>query len=398
MRIGIDLTAIWRPATGMEIVAIEMTKALLHADRKNDYVLFFAKEIHPSLQEFERRFQAILSPRAHEVILKNMWFPLALRQVALDYLHFPVFPPPLWLSCTTGWTVPDATPWAYPETMKAASRRYFQVLGGRAAKRAQLLITDSEAAREDLARHLQIPAEKLHVLYPGVKPLFRVHRDAAAFERVRRFYGLPEKFILFVGTLEPRKNLARLLQAFRMLKTERNLAQGLVVVGRKGWMCESIFSELSDEIRKSVVITGYVPNDDLVALYNMASLLAFPSLYEGFGLPCVEAMACGCPIVTSNRGALLEVTGDCALHANPENVREIAEALWNVSENHVLRKRLIERGLRRATAFSWSRYAEEFLALVEQAITGGESGTPRASVGAESVSMPVVMRISSRGV
>lgn len=380
MRIGIDLTAIWRPSTGMEIVAIEMTKALLHADRKNDYVLFFAKEIHPALQEFEARFQAILSPRAHEVILKNMWFPLALRQVALDYLHFPVFPPPLWLSCTTGWTVPDATPWAYPETMKAASRRYFQILGGRAAKRAQLLVTDSEAAREDLVRHLRIPAERLHVLYPGVKPIFRVCRDTVAFEQVRRRYSLPEKFILFVGTLEPRKNLARLLQAFRILKTERHLAPDMVIVGRKGWMCDSIFSELSDEIRKSVVITGYVPNDDLVALYNMASVLAFPSLYEGFGLPCVEAMACGCPIVTSNRGALLEVTGDCALHANPENVREIAEALWSVSENRVLREKLIERGLRRATAFSWTKYAGDFLTLVEQAIASGERATPRVLV------------------
>jgi glycosyltransferase involved in cell wall biosynthesis len=372
MRIGIDLTAVWRPATGLEIVAIEMTKALLRADRKNDYVLFFAQQVHPALEEFAGRYQPVFSPRMHEALLKNIWFPLAGQAAKLDYLHFPVFPPPFWLPCATGWTVPDATPWAYPETMKASSRWYFRILGGRAARSSRVLITDSEAAREDLARHLDIPADKLHVIYPGVKPSFGVRRDVAAFERVRHCYGLPEKFILFVGTLEPRKNLARLLQAFRILKAERNFAPDLVIVGRKGWLCDSVFFALSDEIRKSVVITGYVPNDDLVDLYNMASLLAFPSLYEGFGLPCVEAMVCGCPVVTSHRGALREITGDCALHTDPEDVRAIAEAIWNVSENHALREKLIERGLRRAALFSWDKYAESLLELVDRALPQSE--------------------------
>jgi glycosyltransferase involved in cell wall biosynthesis len=368
MRIGIDLTAIWRPATGMETVAIEMTRALLRADRKNHYVLFFARKVHPAFEEFAGRYEAVLGPLAHEALLKNLWFPKAAAAARLDYLHFPVFPPPLWCPSAKGWTVPDATPWMFPETMKATSRWYFRILGGRAARNSCLLITDTEAAQNDLVRHLGIRPERLHVIHPGVKPIFGPRRDPDAFERVRRCYGLPEKFILFVGTIEPRKNLRRLLRAFRMLRTERHFEPALAIVGRKGWLYDPFFSELAGEdLKNAVILTGYVPDEDLVALYNMAHLLAFPSLYEGFGLPCIEAMACGCPVVTSNRGALREVTGECALYADPEDVRAIAEAIWEVSENQPLRERLIADGLRRSGAFSWDHYAEELLHIVERA-------------------------------
>jgi glycosyltransferase involved in cell wall biosynthesis len=371
MRIGIDLTAIWRPATGMENVAIEMTRALLRADRNNEYILFFANEVHREFSEFVGCFRAVLVPRTHEVFLKNVWLTWSGEATKLDYMHFPIFPPPWRLPCPSGWTLPDATPWLYPKTMKLKSRWYYRVLGGRAVRTNCVLITDTEASRTDLIRELEVVPERIHVIYPGLKSIFRVHRDSGAFDRVRRLYSLPENFVLFVGTLEPRKNLLRLLSAFRMLKTQLGFEPALVIVGRKGWLNAPIFKELMNPaLGRHVYLTGYVPDEHLVALYNMARLLIFPSLYEGFGLPCIEAMACGCPVVTSDRGALLEVTADCAVHCNPENVRSIADAILRTNHDEPLRERLIESGQRKATSFSWDHYADRFLHIVGQATEG----------------------------
>jgi glycosyltransferase involved in cell wall biosynthesis len=371
LRIGIDLTTIWRPATGTENLAIEMTQALLRTDQKNEYVLFFAKEIHPKFAEFTKRFDAIVSRHSNELFLKHLWLPRVATAAKLDYMHFPAFPPPWRFPCPSGWTLPDATPWLYPETMKLKSQWYFKILGGRAVATSRFLITDTEASREDIVRHLGVPQERVHVIYPGLRSIFHLCHESAAFESVRRRYGLPERFVLFVGTLEPRKNLRRVLSAFRMLRAHRGFQPALVIVGRRGWLYRSIFSELSrGGLAQHVHVTGYVHDRDLVTLYNMARLLVFPSLYEGFGFPCIEAMACGCPVVTSSRGALQEVSGDFAVHCDPEDVTAIADAIWQVDGDEALRQHLITNGLQKAMSFSWDRYAENFLGILERSVSG----------------------------
>jgi glycosyltransferase involved in cell wall biosynthesis len=374
VRIGIDLTAVWRPATGMEHVAIEMTKALLEVDRENEYVLFFSQEIHPGFLASIGRFEAVRVPRFHEVLTKNMFLPRLAAEEKLDYMHYPVFPPPWHSHCPTGWTLPDATPWLYPETMKLKSRWYYKILGGRAIDTSRVLITDTQASQQDLVSALRIQRERIHVIYPGLRSGFRQHHNAAEFERVRQVHNLPESFVLFVGTLEPRKNLSRILEAFRLLKKRHEFEPDLVIVGRKGWLYHPIFAQLSSEgLAGHVHITGYVSEDDLLALYNMARLLVFPSLYEGFGLPSIEAMACGCPVVTSDRGALREVTDNCAIHCDPENATAIAHALWLAHTDESLRQRLIASGLRRAMSFSWQRYAHQFLDILGHSLAQ-ESG------------------------
>ncbi len=374
MRIGIDLTTIWRPATGTENLAIEMTRALLRADQRNEYVLFFAKEIHPRFAEFTKRFDAIVTRRSNELFLKNLWLPRVAAAAKLDYMHFPAFPPPWRFPCPSGWTLPDATPWLYPETMKLKSRWYYKILGGRAVATGRLLITDTEASREDIVRHLGARQEQVHVIYPGLRSIFHVSHDSAAFESVRRRYCLPERFVLFVGTIEPRKNLRRILSAFRMLKADRDFQPSLVIVGRKGWLYNPIFSELSrGGLAQHVHVTGYVHDRDLVTLYNMARLLVFPSLYEGFGFPCIEAMACGCPVVTSSRGALREVSGGFAVHADPEDVTAIADGIWQVDSDDLLRQKLITDGFQRAASFSWDRYAEQFLSVLKRGVPEGNA-------------------------
>ncbi|HZQ18947.1 MAG TPA: glycosyltransferase family 1 protein [Terriglobales bacterium] len=371
MRIGIDLTSIWRPATGNELLAIEMTHGLFRNDLKNEYVLFFSREVHKDFCAYIGRCEAIMAPMSHELLVKHTWFDGAVKAANLDYIHFPAFPPPWKLSCPMGWTLPDATPWLHSGTMKFKSRWYYKVVGGHAARTNRIVITDSEASRDDLIKYVNVPRERVHVIYPGLRSIFLGRHDSAAFESVRERLGVPREFILFVGTLEPRKNLSRILAAFSKLKTAGSFDPALVIVGRKGWLYNPVFAEIRRlDLTKHVHLTGYVSDDDLVNLYQMASLLVFPSIYEGFGFPAIEAMASRCPVVTSDRGAQFEVTQGCAVHCDPENVDSIAKAIQETHEDRRLRAKLIASGLRCASSFSWDRYAQEFLSVVHQSFNG----------------------------
>ena len=371
MRVGIDLTAVWRPTTGLETVAVEMSRAMMRLDQENEYVLFFSREVHSAFTEFEGCFEKVVLPFQNEAICKNILMPFLPAIRTLDFLHFPVFPPPWWCACPHGWTMPDAAPWLYPETMKAKSRFYFKTLGQLAMRRCRLIVTDTNASKSDLLGVFGDRTENIRVIYPGTRPIFRQFRDAETLNRVRLKYSLPDEFILCVATLEPRKNLRTLIRSFAALKNEGNFKPSLVIVGRKGWLYDHLFSEVtSSNLRHEITFTGYVPDEDLLALYNLARVFVYPSLYEGFGLPCVEAMACGCPVVTSNRGALLEVTGNAALHAEPEDVRSLACAIKRACEDEAIRAQLIREGFERCRLFSWETYAEEMLKTVREVVSG----------------------------
>ena len=344
-----------------------MSRSLLCTDTKNEYVLFFSRSVHMDFQAFTGQCEIVLAPVSHELLVKHMWLGEKARIAKLDYMHFPTFPPPWQLSCPMGWTLPDATPWLHPKTMKRTSCVYYKIVGGHAARSNRIVITDTEASRRDLIKYVKVNPERVHVIYPGLRPIFRQPNDSLDFEAVRARFGLPKDFILFVGTLEPRKNLSQIIAAFSRLKLTSSFSPALVIVGRPGWLYSPIFAEIRRlNLAKHVFLTGYVSDTDLVALYNMARLLIFPSIYEGFGLPAIEAMACGCPVVTSDRGAQYEVTRDCAVHCDPQNVLSIAEGIEKVHCDHAVRAKLTANGLRHARAFSWERYAKEFLKIVHQ--------------------------------
>src|SRR3984957_10962829 len=367
MRVGIDLTAIWRPVTGMERVAIEMTRALLRLDQENEYVLFFSEDVHPAFADARGGFQPVVFPVRGELLSKNVFFTFSPAVSQLDFLHFPIFPPPLWCRCPHGWTVHDATPWLYPETMKRTSRIYFQTLGGHAIRTSQLLVTDSQSSRNDLQKLFGARRGDIRVIDLAVRSNLRRVEDPAALNRLREKYALPQQFLLCVATLEPRKNLSRLLRAFQLLRESGHTTASLVIVGRKGWLYDRIFAEiLVAGLKDDVIFTGHVADEDLAGLYSLAHAFVYPSLYEGFGLPCLEAMACGCPVVTSNRGALLEVTGQAAVLADPEDVASIASAIETVLHDATLRQTLIERVLERAKVFTWDRYACAMMKAFEE--------------------------------
>ena len=237
--------------------------------------------------------------------------------------------------------------------------------------RADRIIAISEHTKRDIVELLDVPAEKIRVTLLAADEKFRVLDKDAAQHEVLAKYGIDREYILYTGTLEPRKNVPALVRAFHMLKREAKIPHRLVLAGKKGWLYDRIFAEVRElGLEDEVIFTGYVPDDDLPYLYNGADLFAYPSIYEGFGIPPLEAMACGCPVVASNSSSLPEVVGDAGVMVDPHDEAALAEAMGKVLADSALAASLREKGLDRSRLFSWERCARETLevycALIEK--------------------------------
>jgi glycosyltransferase involved in cell wall biosynthesis len=245
----------------------------------------------------------------------------------------------------------------FPAAHLPLNRWFLNLMMPRFLRDADAVIAVSECTRRDAIRCYRLSAGKIHVIYEGVNARFRQVKDQASLDEVRRRYQLPARFILCVGTIEPRKNLAQLFEAFRMAQLGD---MQLVVVGRKGWLFTETFARLRAlGLENRTVFTGFVPDDDLPALYSAAQVFAFPSLYEGFGLPVLEAMACATPVVCSRAASLPEVAGDAAWLVAPDDVRGWSEALSRLVLDAALRAELGQRGQRQAARFSWAQAARQ---------------------------------------
>jgi len=365
LAIGIDLTGIWREATGIFVVAAKLARELLHLDPDNRYILFFSGEVHSDFRDLPANARARVIPIRDEFVGKQVFMGALCSTSKLDVIHFPALPPPLFCRKPFIWTLHDATPWLYPQTMDLKGRLYFRLIGGRAAHKSRLLVTDSEDARQKITSALAIPDHKVKVVHLGIDKTFAriVDRDFLAAVRAR--YQVPERFILVVGTREPRKNLPALIKAYRRMRKANETRLGLVIVGRRGWNTQEFESDLQND-QEQIILTGFVPHSDLVALYNLAEMFVLPSLYEGFGLPPLEAMACGCPAIVSNRGSLPEVVGDAAVLIDPENQDAMVEAIRRLESNPSLREDLAKRGMERTKEFSWKIAAGKMLDLYHE--------------------------------
>jgi glycosyltransferase involved in cell wall biosynthesis len=245
-----------------------------------------------------------------------------------------------------------------PEHHKPLNRWYLNLALPLYCRRATHVIAISESTRNDLVAAYRLPPERITVIHEAADPRFRPQPpDRVAAVRGR--YGLPGRYLLFVGTIEPRKNLTRLLHAFEPLRKE-GLTDALVVVGKRGWLYGDFFAELErSPVREAVILPGFVPDEHLPAVYAGAQALVFPSLYEGFGLPTLEAMACGTPVACSDTASLPEVGGDAALYFDPTSEDAILQTLRRLLSDAELQEELARRGLTRASHFSWDRVAAE---------------------------------------
>jgi len=373
MRIGVDYTSAIQQGAGIGRLTRCIFHALAEIDHQNEYRLFAAtgREHSSTLPPFRLR-TIPLSDRELNIVWHRLRLPLPVELItgAVDIFHSPDFTlPPVWRARTV-LTVHDLSFLRVPECFTDALRRYLERAVPRSVRRADHVIADSESTKRDLVELLGTPAGNVTVIHSGVEPRFQPITDQAALETVRQRYNLPERFILSVGTLQPRKNFTMLIEAFSRLK----LGIGnwkLVIAGGKGWLYEDIFARVEDlGLQGEVLFPGFVADEDLPALYNLAEVLALPSLYEGFGLPPLEAMACGTPVVTSNTSSLPEIVGDAGLMVEPADVDKLAEAMGRLLEDGDLHREMVQRGLARAREFTWERAARQLLAVYERVKEG----------------------------
>ena len=255
----------------------------------------------------------------------------------------------------------------FAECHEKSLREFLEKVVPRSVARASMVLADSVNTMNDLVCLLDVDPKRVDVVYPGVGEAFRRVTDEEALNKVRNKYNLHFPFILYVGTIEPRKNLSRLIQAYARLKTRRELDHKLVIGGGKGWLYDDVFQRASDlRVEEDVIFSGYIPDEDLPALYSLAEMFVFPSLYEGFGLPPLEAMACGTPVITSNVSSLPEIVEGAGIMINPLDIDELAQAIDNLLTDSALQRELCEKGIERAKAFTWRATAEKLLGLYQR--------------------------------
>lgn len=367
--VAIDYTAAYEQGGGIGRYVRELCAALARLDSATDYRLFVAGAQHTSLPappgpNFTWHPSRI-TPRTWARIWHRGRVPLPIEtvvgRVALYHATDFTLPPAL-PQTRTLLTVHDLSFVRVPETASPPLKAYLDAVVPRSVRSADHVLADSQATRDDLVALYDVPESKITVLLSGVDARFAPVSDDAELSRVRQRYALPHTpFILSVGTVQPRKNYARLIEALAQLRAEYP-ALHLVIAGGRGWLEDPIYESLDRlNLRGAVTFTGFADDADLPALYTLARAVALPSLYEGFGLPVLEAMACGTPVVTSTISSLPEVAGDAALLVDPLDIDALAAALRQLLADESLRAGLRARGLARAATFTWERSARQLL-------------------------------------
>lgn len=296
--------------------------------------------------------------------------PGLIRRLNLDVFHSPMHVLPVVCPTRSVVTIHDLTFMLYPETFPSLQRRYLEFCTRRAVEKADAVIAVSECTRQDIIRLLDGEPERVFTTVEAADDSF-VPASSEKIEEIRHRYAMGDLSVLYVGTLEPRKNIPTLLSAFDRVRKAIGSDCGLVLAGGKGWLYDEVFRRIEAlGLEDSVRLIGYVPKEDLPALYSGATAFVYPSLYEGFGLPPLEAMACGTPVITSNASSLPEVVGDAGIMVDPHSVEELADAILKVLCDADIRQQMISRGLERAKGFSWQETARRTLKVYEDAWQG----------------------------
>ena len=375
MIVCLDVSPAVHHRAGSGRYAQELTAALVAIDPENEHVAFYNRpseaRIDPPLDQLPHltttlpnKFWRMSVLLAHFARLpQDRLFPSVDLFHATDHL----LP---WLSCVKSvFTLHDLTFCLHSQMHSSWNRWFLTLMVPRFLRAANAVIADSECTKGDATRLYGIDEAKIKVIYPGVKARFHP-ADSETIEAARARYSLPERFILFVGTIEPRKNLNTLLEAYQALRS-RGSNFNLVIVGKTGWLYESLFRRLRElGVEGEVAFPGFIPDVDLPALYSAADLFVFPSLYEGFGLPPLEAMACGTPVIVSDTSSLPEVVGDAGLLVDPYDVKGLAIAIERVLTDAQLQTEMRTKGLERAKQFTWEKAARETLAVYETVVAG----------------------------
>ena len=381
MKVAIDVQALGTQAGGDETYMRNVVRSLVRVEPENDYLMLLAQPLSDlGIPEIDRLPRLVLRQKLFRRIPISI--PLAVARERVDILHAQYAGPPF---CTAPVvvTVHDISYERYPQFFTHNDLLLMRTTVPPAARRAAMVLTDSEYSKQDIVRRYRVPPEKITVTHLAADPIFQPLHDEPRLQSMRDRYGTGQRYILCVGNLQPRKNLVSLIDAYVRLRQADVTRHKLVLVGRKAFLYDDVFAAArASGLEQDLVFTDYVPQDDLTALYNAADVFVYPSIFEGFGIPPLEAMACGTPVITSNTSSLPEVVGDAALTIDPFDRDALTQALAAVLTTPDLSARLSVQGLERSRMFSWDTTARRIAHVYRQVVQPSEKmGVPAAASG-----------------
>lgn len=369
MRIAIDAHSIGTRLGGNESYAANLIESLAQIDSVNHYTLYVTTA--EAIDRYQHRWPNFLvrSTRPHTPLIRiPLRLSAELRKNPVDVLHVQFTAPPF-CPCPVVVSVHDLSFEHLPHTFHRRSRTQLRLTVRHSVRRAARVLTLSEHTRNDVIETYGIDGPRVEVIPIAASPKFKPVSDDKELQRVRQIYRITSDYILSVGSIQPRKNLVRLVRAYSLLRNKLGADKlpKLVFVGKRAWLYDETLRALEDaSLGDSVVLTGYVPESDLPALYSGATCFVYPSIFEGFGLPPLEAMQCGTPVIIGNRTSLPEVVGDAAFAVDPFDIDAIAAAIEQLLNKPTLRDELRVKGLERAKIFDWSETARRTLRVYEQ--------------------------------
>jgi glycosyltransferase involved in cell wall biosynthesis len=355
MRVAIDARKLHDFGIGTYIR--NLLRQLARIDHDTEYVLLCGEADIGVAAQLGPNFRAVLEPSPNYSIREQIHVPWVLRRERPDLYHAPHYVLPAAVSCSSVVTIHDCIHLMFPQYLPSrAAYAYARAQMWTAAHRSDCILTVSDASKRDILHLFNIPPEKIVVIYNAIDAHFSVTPPADAVGRVRERYQLNHRFVLYVGNIKPHKNLVRLIEAFNELRTGELEDLKLLIIGDEISKLPALRRAVHrHKLHKHVRFLGYVPDDQLAVLYRLAAVFAFPSLYEGFGLPPLEAMASGTPVVVSNVSSLPEVVGDAAVLVDPHDVSSIVDGLRLVLTDPARAEEMRRKGLERAREFSWER-------------------------------------------
>jgi glycosyltransferase involved in cell wall biosynthesis len=373
MNIALDGMPLASPLTGVGHYTFELARSLALAAPSDRFTLISPLPGEPSNLELIRRrapenlaYMNLGANLGRRLLNRRWWsvgLPLHLKSSSYDLFHGTNYEIPLWSKQPSVVTIHDLSLFLYPEAHESRLVRRARWRLPLMARSASQIITPTEHVKSEVCERFGIDAEKVTITPEAPRSIFKKLQERETLETRKRL-GISDDFILFVGTLEPRKNLQRLVEAFERVVKESSLRTQLVIAGGRGWLMDDFEAALAaKEMRDRICFTGYLHDEDLCALYSSCKAFVYPSLYEGFGLPPLEAMACGAPVIASDTGAIRETVGDAARLVDPKSVGDLAHAVAELLTNENLRQKLSAAGLERVKNFSWEQTAVKTLVV-----------------------------------
>ena len=371
-RIGIDARMFGTGHAGIGQYTEELIRHVLINDPINQYLVFLVPKIITSFPILAANLTKIKTAVPHYSWTEQLWYPFILQGSKLDLIHYTSFNSPiLWRAVPSVVTIHDLTLWFFAgRTHRSWWRRWAHRFAvKRACYNAHEIIAITEATKQDIIKILGVDGDKITVVHEAVAERYKTISQSERIDEFKRKFGITKPYLLYVGQWRQHKNVVRLIRAFHLLRRRYNLDYQLVLAGKIDQKCPEVLQTIKQlGLKGEVVLTGYVPDADLPYIYNGAEIFVFPSLYEGFGLPPLEAMACGTPVAASRSSCMPEVLGEAAQYFDPLSIEDMVRAIAEVAKNYSLRQRLKAAGFKQVKKYSFDQMAKETIKVYQRAL------------------------------